>query len=483
MDRRAFALSVLLACGSPDQGGPPADADDGTSGAETVDPQLEALVDLAGDAAERTEALSLAEEVRGSLAEASDERREAIASAMGRALLTIEGTAGADNRLRIALLRGLGESEAEAARAPLTAIARRQRADQSFLINRMALELLAGRREEANVPVLIEGLFLSDAANPAMRMNDIAANGLARLGEAAVEPLLEVLAGTRPGVAELVESYVDLVEARLGARGGPTAEQVRVAEALYGLGLLGHRSTLRPLLEVSRHEDATLRLGAVMALVSLRPSLEDGEPIREALLRVYEAATEVQQQAHLLASARRLGDPELAPFLLGVAQQSDLDPSLRLAAAHGYALLAPTADRAFGRLTRDRELGGHFAELVPLLAEGEHCSELACWVQAFQTHTQGPVDPALAEKAAMQIGQLGRLDPRAISALVAQLGHREIQVRLAALRALDRIAVHGSAAAVQRIDELRASEEGRAIWSNFALEALPVQARLIARGR
>ncbi len=485
MDRRALTLSLLLACGGS-AAAPPAESGGSTTGSETeaLDPELEKLVELAGDSDRREDALTRAQALRGELAEATEARREAVADAMGRALLGIEGTAGVDNRLRIELIRALGESDAEAARTPLTEIARRLRADQNFLINRLALETLAERREEANVPVLIEGLYLCDQANPALRMNDIAANGLAQLGEAAVGPLLDVLAGTQPRVSELVESYVELVEARVGAAGGPGAEEVRIAEALYGLGLIGHPGALRPLLEVTRHESGLLRLGAVMALVSLRPSLDDGEPIREALLRVYRSATELEQQAHLLVAARRLGDPDLAPFLLEVARQTDLDPSLRLAAAHGYALLTPAPDRAFGRLASgDRDLGPQLSELVPLVAEAERCSELSCWVQAFQEHATNPVDPPLAEKAAMQIGQLGRSDPRAISALVAQLGHRDIRVRLAALRALDRVAVHGSTAAVQRIAELRESEEGRAIWNSFAVEALPVQARLIARGR
>ena len=484
MDRRALTLlCLLLACGSADAGGPAASSEGGDEAVAPADPNLRRLIELAGSEGREGEALPLAQELRDELTEATEPRREAIADAMGRAVIAVEGTAGIANRLRIELLRGLGESEAEAARAPLTIIARRRRADQSFLFNRVALELLGERREEANIDVLIDGLFLCDAANPAMRMNDVAVVGLAQLGEAAVEPLLQVLSGRRPGVSELADDYVALVIARTGPGYAPTARHVMVSEALGALGFVGHPSALEPLLAKGRDDDAVVRLEAMMALASVRPRLDDSEPIRQAWMRIYADATDVQQQAHLLAIARRLADPALAPFLLEVAEESSVDPSLRLGAAHGYALIVPASDPAFGRLVRrNRDIRPQLTELAPLVAEADRCSELPCWIQAFQEHAAA-VDAPLAEKAAMQIAQLGRGDPRAVSALVAKLGHRDMGVRLAALRALDLVATRGSAAAVQRIDELRESEEGRAIWNQFAREALPVRARLIARAR
>ena len=52
---------------------------------------------------------------------------------------------------------------------------------------------------------------------------------------------------------------------------------------------------------------------------------------------------------------------------------------------------------------------------------------------------------------------------------------------VAALLALDHIAANGSQAGIDKIEELRSQEEGRAIWNQFKPIALPIQARLRAR--
>ena len=52
---------------------------------------------------------------------------------------------------------------------------------------------------------------------------------------------------------------------------------------------------------------------------------------------------------------------------------------------------------------------------------------------------------------------------------------------MAAVQALDRVATEGSEAAIEKIEQLREQEQGRAIWNQFAREALPIEARLRAR--
>ena len=87
----------------------------------------------------------------------------------------------------------------------------------------------------------------------------------------------------------------------------------------------------------------------------------------------------------------------------------------------------------------------------------------------------------VVRKAASMLGRLGRGNDQVINALVEKLSHSEAAVRLSAVAALDRVATNGSQAAIDKIDELREQEEGRAIWNEFSREALPIQARLRAR--
>jgi hypothetical protein len=69
----------------------------------------------------------------------------------------------------------------------------------------------------------------------------------------------------------------------------------------------------------------------------------------------------------------------------------------------------------------------------------------------------------------------------AVAALVAQIGHRDEEVRGEVLYALDYAASAGSPEAIARIDELAAQEQGRAIWSHVESLARAIQARLHAR--
>ncbi|MEM9194028.1 MAG: HEAT repeat domain-containing protein, partial [Myxococcota bacterium] len=102
------------------------------------------------------------------------------------------------------------------------------------------------------------------------------------------------------------------------------------------------------------------------------------------------------------------------------------------------------------------------------------CDEaIDCWVGKL-----GDSEMEIARKAAYMLGRFGRDNEAAITALVEHLGHSQVEVRLAVVTALDRIATNGSDAAVAKISELEESEAGSGIWNTFAREALPIQSRL-----
>ena len=126
------------------------------------------------------------------------------------------------------------------------------------------------------------------------------------------------------------------------------------------------------------------------------------------------------------------------------------------------------------------EDGGYrekFQENEPLLDLANECdSSVDCWISKA-----GSVDTAKARKGAYMLGRYAKGNQQAIEALVTQLGSEELGVRLAALMALDQIAVDGDSNAVAKIDELRTREEGQSVWTRFRGEALPIQARLRSR--
>lgn len=110
-------------------------------------------------------------------------------------------------------------------------------------------------------------------------------------------------------------------------------------------------------------------------------------------------------------------------------------------------------------------------------AAGECDADVSCWTEKL-----GSDDKKVVRKAAYMLARYGRGNAEAVSALAEKLGHPEIEVRLAVVQALDHAATGENAdaidAAIQKIEELRAEEEGRSIWNQFSKEALPIQARL-----
>lgn len=115
-------------------------------------------------------------------------------------------------------------------------------------------------------------------------------------------------------------------------------------------------------------------------------------------------------------------------------------------------------------------------KLLPLAAECNR--DIACWEKKLSDK-----ESLVVRKAVNVIARFGRDNAKAIEGLLPLLAHRELKIRNEALSAVDFIAIKGSQAAVNAIDELKAKEEGRSIWNNFKREALPARSRLAMRTR
>ncbi len=427
--------------------------------------------------------------------EIPDAAKQKLVTALQDGLERVEGDRPLDNRLRIELLRALGALKTPAASKVLAEVATRQSEDQNFLINRLAAQQLGEVADVSVLEPMIEALFLFDPNNPAMRMNDVAAEVLVRIGKPALQPMLKVLKGQHEKANAIARAYIEAVKARdPQAAAQMSVEQLTSGEATFVLGALGFPEALQPLLEETGSENLARRVNAAIALVRLNlTNPADQEKVRKALQEVYEAA-EVAMKPQLIAAIRHLYDPKMLPFLLEQAGNKDLHPMVRLEAVKAYALLANKAEagklRALVRKEPKSADGGYrerFEQLLPALDAAKECDQnVACWVKKLQTDPKpakveaGQIDPGklVLRKAAYMLGRLGRGNEQAIDALVARLDHPDIQVRLAALAAIDRAAVRGSQKAVEKIAQMREQEEGRAVWAQFSREALPVQARL-----
>ena len=418
--------------------------------------------------------------------EIPDDKKGDVVQALSDALDKVSGARGVDNRMRIEFIRALGEIGDRRATPILTKVATTQTEEQNFLINRLAAQQLGKIEDPEAVPAMVKGLFLFAPNNPAMRMNDVAAEALVRIGEPSFQPLIQVLRGQNEEVNAIVQQYIEAVRQRdEQAASQMSVEGLRSAEATFALGALGRAEAFEPIMTEAREEDAGRKLNAAIALVRLNVSDAQRAQVRDMLKAVYQAQENPMAKAQLIAAMRHTYDPELLPFLLDQVKDDDILPDIRLMAVETYAMLANKNEAAALRQVIAREPasadGGfkeNFQAYDPALAVAEECDQnVECWVGKLADE-----DKTVVRKAAYMLGRYGRGNAAAIQALTEKLGHPEIEVRLAAIQALDAAATAETAeatnAAVAKIDELQRTEEGRSIWNNFAREALPIQARL-----
>ncbi len=419
----------------------------------------------------------------------------ALATALGR----VTRERPVDNQMRIEFLNTLGRLADRRATEAMVRVLLLQDERQNFLINRLAAEQLGHLEDPEAVPALIQALFLFAANNPGMRMNDVAAQALVRIGRPALEPLLATLRGENAEVNAVAAQYIAAVRARQPDAAAQMSVQSIVSnEAGYALGQLGFREAIDPLIAEtnqidpgerpdSREEDPTdtaRMMGAAIALVSINREEADTPRIRAALLTVFRRS-DVALQNQLLVGMQHTMDPGLLDFLHTTAQRprnpDDEIPDQRILAFRAYAFLANRSEIARLRAILAVEPEGicrdSFTEFEPILAVAEECDQdLACWQNKL-----GDSNSLVVRKAAYMAARYGRGNPAAITALVARIGHSDEQVRGEVLYALDYAAPGGSPEAVARIEELGAAEAGRSVWEHVEALARAIQARLEAR--
>jgi len=361
---------------------------------------------------------------------------------------------------------------------------------------------------------MIQALYLFGPNNPALRMNDMAATGLVRIGRPALQPLLDTLAGNNAEANQIATQYIAAVRQRdPDAAAQMSASSTVATEAAYALGQLGFREAIDPLIAMTNQLDegesptsietdpadvAHMGAGAI-ALVSINRDESDTAHIREALLNVFnrlEAANPMRTQ--MLVVFQHFNDAGLMPFLLQRAQPpgrgQDSDPNIRILAFRAYALMANGTEIAnLERIVSAEPEGDSrdgFLEVIgdlaadstadssrPVFAVAHECdADLACWRRKL-----GYPNRWVSGKAAYMLARYGRGNPAAIAALVGQLGSPVEEVRGDVIMALDFVANNGSPEAVARIEELHTAEQGRSIWAHVESPYLATQARLAAR--
>lgn len=439
---------------------------------------------LSWRAATQAHAVRAAKIVRWVQVPAADTR--AVADALGAALGKVRQSRPQDVRLRREAILALGSLADPVAHPHLIKVMERQSEDQDFLFNRLAARQLARTVTGAeSVPVLIRALFQFDAQHPNRQLEDVARSGLVRLGSDAVGPLLAVFSGDDAEAKEAAGAYVAAL--RAAGISGYSAERLMKERAAATLGEIGDPRAFEPLAAAARNGDveAPIRWEAACALVKFKVPPARQNAVRSILTTVYEAGP-LEHKPRLIGAMRRSFDAGFLPFLLTQVRDREIHPDIRILAAGAYAQLANKGEAAALRQViaaepsvEDGGFRTKFAENDPLLALADACdADQACWLGKVN----GASDANAVIKAATMLGRYGRGEPTVVAALVSKLTFPKLDVRVAVLQALDRVAVNGSDEAIAVLDKLGDDEEGTSIGKKFAPYALPTRARLAARG-
>jgi HEAT repeat protein len=327
---------------------------------------------------------------------------------------------------------------------------------------------------------MVKGLYMFDLTNPQMRMNQAAESVLVAIGKPSLQPLLDTLAGKNEEANKLVELSIESFRRKDAQLASSMNKANLVAhEAVSALGRLGLCEALDPILKETEHSNADRRANAAIALVKLSCPESETSKIVEALKKVYEASDK-QVRPQLLVAMRHLYSAEAMPHLLTVATTTEEEfPPAQMYGFVSYALLANKSESAKVKpvLEKEEAIKAQIAPFAAVIKAAEECDKsIDCWVGKLADS-----DKYVLQKAASMLALLGSGDEKAIAGLVNLLGHDDLEVRNEALSAIDHLAVKGSKLAVDKISALESTEEGRSIWTNFKIEALPTRSRLMLR--
>ena len=410
------------------------------------------------------------------------DKKAAVVAKICEALKKVTGARGVDNRLRKGFIEVLGKLKDKGATDTLMEIALRQDESQNFLFNKLAAQQMVYIKDEAAVDRLVRALYMFDAAQPMMRMEEDAEAALVAVGKPALPALMQAAKGENPEVVKLVDLSIESFRRKDPEMAAAMSKSALVArEAVLTLGKLGMRDSLDLLLAEAKSDNKDRRMTASLALVGIVREPGDTAKVVDALKGVYDQS-EKQSRPQLLVAFRHLYANEVMPILLKVAQTTETElPPVQMYGWASYALLANAAESKvlMPILEKEEIIKPQLMEYEVAVKAAQECdTKIDCWIGKLKDKNF-----VVVRKAANMLARFGAGNDaeKAIKALVDTLSHDDLEVRNEVLSAIDFLAVKGSDIAVAKIDELEAKESGRSIWNNFKREAMPARSRLTNR--
>lgn len=254
---------------------------------------------------------------------------------------------------------------------------------------------------------------------------------------------------------------------------------------MRALAALGVPEAFPLIAELARAGELRGRFDAALMLTQLNlPAAQQAE-VRTIITGVLSAATgdeNAQIRGGLLSVAAQTFDAGLMPTVLAHVSDRREYAGVRIAALTTYAMLANKAEAAQLKAIIDAEptlendgLKEQLTPALPLVTVATACDQdLACWRGKLSDS-----NPLIARKAALMIGRFGAGNAEAVASLIPLLDHAQIDVRFAALYALDHIANARSTEVVTKLEQL--SEREDPISRQMQSETLRILSRIRTR--
>ncbi len=376
----------------------------------------------------------------GKKAKATNRANQKIASALGaigdkQAITPLIRLMKVTKNLYVkrAAIRSLGQLKAKEAVDPLLEIL--NDVDVHKTIRANAVFALGEIGDPKVVPNLVKALYQEKAfffahANLA----------LVKIGEPAVDLLIQTMNGKNKEVNRILEGNVEVLKGALEAN----AAQV--------LGDIGSEKAVEPLsamVEKISKWDSDNKLIVMTRLISALGDIGYKGAVKSIVkyldTKFWDVATVVCN------SLIFIGDRSVVPELFKYASEGDRHPRVRVPMIEAIGNLGTDKDieqlKALKEKFKDRTLTPIIEKSIKRLEAYASCKQNAdCWIGKLKDK-----DPAVREKAAYELGQIG--DPKAIDALISVVGDQNELVRWGVIFAFSRLNSKKPIAAIEQLVE------------------------------
>jgi HEAT repeat protein len=349
------------------------------------------------------------------------------------------------NLVKWGAIRGLAEIGDKSAVEPLCKVVKALPSEQDMFLNKVAALALGKLGDPKGIPCLLYGGFIARGDGvtffPEVRVS------VARMGDAAIDPILEMLAGKDAEINALSKK-LDFKPGVVGFKAAILLGDLRAKKGVPAL--------IAKLKEPNKGGDMEKEMQGEILRALGKIGDPSGVDAILATLKDGKQKSEVRQGACQGALAAR--DTRALPVLVALTKDKKTEAGLRGKAGIVLGLLGGKSEAAaFAPIAKSPDCDGspcqEFVDAETQLNLAAKCSDEACWSKALDDKNM-----IVQIKAAVMLA-MATNKQKAQDALVKHLDNQDPQVREMLLDSLRRVATKGCGECQTKLQELIGKEE------------------------